>query len=105
VAHNLINFQVDQAAVNALAANKGLIQADGGRVYMSARAAGDLAATVVNNEGVIEATGVEERDGKVFVVAEGGSVGQSGRVDVSGEDVGRVEIHAEGEIVMFDVDV
>ncbi len=83
----LINFRVEQSAVDALAANHGLIRADGGLVYMTAKSAGDLAATVVNNDGVIEATSIEERNGRVFLVADGGSLTSSGSIDVSGEGV------------------
>ena len=85
VGDGLVNFQVDQAAVDALVANRGLIQADGGRVFLSARAAGDLAATVVNNEGVIEANSIEERDGRVFLTALGGGIESSGSITVAGE--------------------
>ncbi|MDP2834180.1 MAG: filamentous hemagglutinin N-terminal domain-containing protein [Pseudomonadota bacterium] len=92
----LIKVTVNEAAVNALAANKGLIQADGGIVYMGAKGSGDLMATVVNNEGIIEARGLVERDGKITLV--GGDVGavvnsgtlnaQGGEIAVSGNYVG-----------------
>ncbi|HCN89380.1 MAG TPA: filamentous hemagglutinin, partial [Oxalobacteraceae bacterium] len=48
----LLAVTVDQGAVNALAQNGGLLQADGGQVLMTTQAAGNLLATVVNNTGV-----------------------------------------------------
>ncbi|MEE4249351.1 MAG: filamentous hemagglutinin N-terminal domain-containing protein, partial [Alcanivoracaceae bacterium] len=93
----LIRLEVDSAVVDGLVSNHNLIYAEGGRVYMTASAAGDLAATVVNNEGIIEATGVEERDGQVFLTASGGSLNHSGAIDVSGTqgDGGNVVIDSD----------
>jgi filamentous hemagglutinin family protein len=82
----LIKLAVNEGAANALASNKGLIQADGGVVYMGAKGAGDLAATVVNNEGVIEAKGLVERDGKILLVAQDGSASMSGTLNASAGD-------------------
>ena len=65
----LVTFQVDGAAVDASASNKGIISANGGTVIMTAKTAGDLMATVVSNEGVIEANSMVERDGKIILVA------------------------------------
>jgi filamentous hemagglutinin family protein len=69
----LLSFNIDKAALKALAQNRGLIQADGGKVILGARSAGDLMATVVNNTGVIEANSVTERNG--VIILDGGSVG------------------------------
>ncbi len=83
---NLISLVVDEAAVDALVANKGLIKADGGTVIMTAKNAGDFARTVVNNEGVIEAKSLVERDGKIVLEALGNNAGiaNSGILDASG---------------------
>ncbi|MDO8810797.1 MAG: filamentous hemagglutinin N-terminal domain-containing protein, partial [Gallionella sp.] len=83
---SLIKVAVNEGAVNALASNKGLIKADGGSVYLSAKGAGDLAATVVNNEGIIEAQGLIEHDGKILLVAEQGSASMSGTLNASAAD-------------------
>ncbi len=50
-----VKLQVEQGAVDALVANGGAIRADGGTVVMTARAAGDLASTVINNTGLVQA--------------------------------------------------
>ena len=50
-----VKLQVEQGVIDALIQNGGAIMADGGLVYLSAKAAGDLASTVINNTGLIEA--------------------------------------------------
>src|SRR5690606_7213371 len=51
----LLNVVVTQGAVDALVANRNLIQADGGLVLMTTQAAGSLLSNAVNNSGVIQA--------------------------------------------------
>lgn len=84
---DLIGFSVDEAAVDAYVANHNLIKADGGRVLLSAHAANGLLNTVLNVDGVIEATSISEHNG--VVVLDGGSEGVvrvSGTLDASGKD-------------------
>lgn len=50
-----VKLQVEQGAIDALIQNGGAIKADGGLVYLTAKAAGELASTVINNTGLIEA--------------------------------------------------
>ena len=71
--NNLLNLQVDAAAVNALAHNGGLLKADGGQVLMTARSAGNMLQTVVNNQGAIEAKTLSGSAGKITL--DGGDVG------------------------------
>jgi len=85
----LINLSVSQEAIDAQAANSGLVQADGGLVVMTAKAAGNLTGTVINNSGIIRAQSIEERNGKI--VLDGGSSGVvsvSGTLDASGKTTG-----------------
>ncbi len=60
----LIGLSVDASALNGRIENRQAIQADGGQVILSARAAGSLAETVINNTGLIRADSVAERNGK-----------------------------------------
>lgn len=53
--------------VSALVGNKGLIQADGGSVLMTARASNALLNTLVKNDGIIQAQTVENRSGMFFL--------------------------------------
>jgi filamentous hemagglutinin family protein len=92
----LLNVQVDRAAVDAVVHNRQLIQADGGTVLLSTRAASDLLKTAVNNTGVIEARTVESHNGSIRLLGSmaAGSVAVAGTLDASaprGGDGGRVE--------------
>jgi filamentous hemagglutinin family protein len=82
----LLNVAVSEGAVNALVQNGGLIQADGGQVLLSARAAGGLLQGAVNNTGVIEARSLENRNGTIRLVgdAQTGVVRVAGTLDASG---------------------
>ena len=85
----LVGFNVDKSAVAALVANKQLIQADGGSVLLSAQAKDALLATVLNNDGIIEARSVENVGGVIRL--EGGASGVvavSGTLDATGVNAG-----------------
>ncbi|MDP2170848.1 MAG: filamentous hemagglutinin N-terminal domain-containing protein [Rhodocyclaceae bacterium] len=86
----LLNVTVNQGAVNALIQNGGLIQADGGRVLLTAQAAGDLLQTVVNNTGVIQAQTIENRNGTIMLMGDmqSGTVNVGGTLDASAPNGG-----------------
>ena len=86
----LLNVSVSQGAVNALVQNGGMIRADGGRVLMTAQAAGDLLNTAVNNTGVIQAQTIENRNGTILLLGDmlTGSVNVSGVLDASAPNGG-----------------
>ncbi|WP_313056004.1 YDG domain-containing protein [Pseudomonas lopnurensis] len=50
-----VKLEVEQAAIDALIEQGGAIRADGGSVYLTAKAAGELASTVINHTGITEA--------------------------------------------------
>lgn len=87
----LLSVTVDQGAVNALARNGGLIQADGGQVLMTTQAAGNLLATVVNNTGVIRAQTLQNQHGSIRLLGDmqSGTVSIGGTLDVSGPGGGQ----------------
>ncbi|MBV9190563.1 MAG: filamentous hemagglutinin N-terminal domain-containing protein, partial [Betaproteobacteria bacterium] len=85
----LLSLAIDEAALNALVENRGAIRADGGMVFLGARSAGDLASTVVNNTGLIQATSVSMHDGVIRLEGgERGVVADSGTLDASGRGAG-----------------
>ncbi|MBR8187447.1 filamentous hemagglutinin N-terminal domain-containing protein, partial [Burkholderia ambifaria] len=84
--NGLLNVQVDGGAVDAQASNGGLLKADGGQVLMTARAAGNLLDSVVNNTGTIEARGLNARGGKITL--DGGTVKVGGKLDASTAESG-----------------
>lgn len=97
----LTTLQINQGVAHALVGNAGTLAADGGTVVMSAQTATALAGTVLNQQGVVRANSVAERDGHIFL--DGGSNGVTlvsgtldatggagltgGRIDVTGHDV------------------
>ncbi|MCC6210081.1 MAG: filamentous hemagglutinin N-terminal domain-containing protein, partial [Burkholderiales bacterium] len=98
--NSLVGLSVDRGVVGALAENQQLIQAEGGRVLLSARAADDVIRAVVNNTGVIEANSVSNINGLVRLEGLGAStVLASGTLRARGEEAGetggRVEMLGE----------
>lgn len=92
----LLTYSVEQGAVDALAENKGLIKADGGLVVMTAKAADSLTQAVVNNEGMIEAQTIGEKNGRILLLSdmENGETVVGGRLDATapnGGDGGFIE--------------
>lgn len=86
----MLNVAVSLGAVNALAENGGLIRADGGRVLMTAQAAGNLLHTTVNNTGVIQAHTLQDRNGTIMLLGDmqTGTVNVGGVLDASAPDGG-----------------
>ena len=86
----LVNFTVDKGAIDALIENKGLIQADGGMVMMTAKAASALTSAVINNSGVIEARTLENRSGRILLISdkESGETVVGGTLDASAPNSG-----------------
>lgn len=75
--------------VDALVSNSGTVTADGGRVTLTARAAGQIVDRVINLEGVVQARTVEARGGTIVLGGgEAGTVAVSGTLDASGPAAG-----------------
>ena len=96
---SLLSVQVNQGTLDALAQNKQLIRADGGKVVMTAKGADAVLQSLVNNEGVIEARTAENRQGTILLLGDmgDGTVRLSGTLDASapnGGDGGFVETSA-----------
>ena len=88
---NLINVAVSGAvAAEALGVtNSGHIAANGGQVVLTARVAGDVMKSVVNNEGIIEAKAIDERGGTIILDnGDSGITANSGTLDASGKNAG-----------------
>jgi filamentous hemagglutinin family protein len=81
----LLNVTVSQGVLDALVQNGGTIQSDGGLVIMSAKNAGALLATVVNNTGVIRAQTISNTAGRISLVGDmvNGGVMVGGTLDAS----------------------
>ncbi|MFP4475606.1 MAG: filamentous hemagglutinin N-terminal domain-containing protein, partial [Desulfatibacillaceae bacterium] len=96
----LVNFAVDEAtaaqivgpdgeALNPGVLNSGAIQADGGRVVLSARTMNTVLDSVVNNTGVVQAKGVIDKGGEIILTGgDSGVVANTGTLDASGAEPG-----------------
>jgi filamentous hemagglutinin family protein len=87
---SLLGYSIDQGAINALAENKLLIQANGGQVLLSAKAMDGLTTATVNNTGVIEAKTIQNKAGRILLMGdmEYGTVNVAGTLDASAPDGG-----------------
>lgn len=86
-----INFTVDGALAKAKALNSGTLKADGGYLVMTARSAGDVMSTVVNNTGTMEAKTLRQNE-KGEILLDGGDnsiVELNGTLDASGMEAGQ----------------
>lgn len=100
-----LNFTVDGDLAKAQALNSGSLKADGGYVVMTAKSAGDVLSTVVNNSGTIEAKTLRKNE-KGQILLDGGDNGQvevSGTIDASGtengQDAGNIKVIGQKTIV------
>ncbi|SEL78378.1 filamentous hemagglutinin N-terminal domain-containing protein [Halomonas daqiaonensis] len=86
----LLNVAVNQGALDALVQNGGMIQADGGKVLMTAQSAGELFQSTVNNTGEIRAQSIENRNGTIMLTGDmqSGTLNLGGSLDVSGSEAG-----------------
>lgn len=86
----ILHVSVAQAAVNALVENGGMIRADGGRVLLTAQAAGNLLHTAVNNTGVIQAQTIGSRNGTILLLGDmgTGTMNVGGTLDASAPNGG-----------------
>jgi filamentous hemagglutinin family protein len=87
---SLLGYSIDQGAINALAENKLLIQANGGQVLLSAKAMDNLTTATVNNTGVIEAKTIQNKAGRIMLMGDmdAGTVNLAGTLDASAPDGG-----------------
>lgn len=100
----LLNLSTTQGALDALAANGGLIKADGGRIFLTADALDHLSKAVVNNTGIIEAHTVVNKNGKIVLLGDMdvGTTEVAGTLDASapdGGDGGFIETSASKVII------
>ena len=96
----LVSLDVEQGAVDALIEQGGAIRADGGLVYLGAKAVGDITQTVINHTGVTQAqTLATGQDGEIYLMGDmnHGQINVAGLLDASapnGGDGGFIETSA-----------
>jgi hypothetical protein len=82
--NSLLKLTIDKGTLDGLVENKGLIQADGGEVYLTTQALDEVLNGMVNNSGIIEANSVEQKDGKIILFAHGGTGQYDGTLSAKG---------------------
>ena len=82
--------------------NSGDIISSGGRIYITAALADSLAATAVNNTGLIQATGVQEIGGEIYLVGDGGAVSNNGVINANAdaEKAGKISLKSTHNIIL-----
>ena len=80
-----IGYTISQGAAQALVDNGGVIAADGGQVVLTAKGLQYLNDAVVNHSGVIRAGSVAQRNGRIELLADGGTAQVNGTLDVRGQ--------------------
>jgi hypothetical protein len=80
-----VKLLVDNDDLETLIDNGGAIKADGGTVLLTSQAAADLASSVINNTGRIEANQLNtNQKGEVVLFAHGGQMNLGGMVSAEG---------------------
>lgn len=86
-----VKLQVQAATVDTLIENGGALRADGGTIYLSAKSAGELASSVINNTGIVQArTLASGEEGRILLVGDmqRGSLNVGGTLDASAPNGG-----------------
>ena len=81
-----------KAAMEQAVTNKGLVEADGGLVFMSAATGDALMRSAVNQEGIVRAASLDGAAGSVRMTANDVRLAAGSVTDVSGAKAGTVEI-------------
>ncbi len=78
VLHKMVNAQTGAAITNA-----GKIEANGGTVVMTAAVAEQVLMQAVNNSGIVQAAGIQNKSGHIYLTGSGGDVINSGTLNAS----------------------
>lgn len=99
----LVEIEAGEELEDALLENAGTIAAEGGTVVMTARAAKDAVDNVINMSGVINASSVTQKGGKIILGGgDQGVVKVSGTLNASGTKGGSVEIDGQNTYLTAD---
>lgn len=86
-----VKIKVEEGVLEALIEQGGAIRADGGLVYLTAKAAGEVTRTVINHTGITEAKTLSAgKDGKIYLMGgkEKDRIVVAGKLDASAPDEG-----------------
>ena len=86
--NGLVTYAVSGNLAEQVVKNGGTISNPGGQVVLSAESGPAVLTSVVNNDGMIEAQSLVERNGKVVFTGGDGAAWNAGSIDVSGAEEG-----------------
>ncbi len=95
-----VKLEVEEGALNTLIEQGGAIRADGGLVFLTSKAAGELASSVINHTGITEARSLTTGEqGEIYLMGDmaNGTVNVAGTLDASaaaGDQAGFIETSA-----------
>lgn len=93
---NLVEIAATEDLEDALLENAGTINAEGGVVTMTARAAKDAVDNVINMSGVINASSVSQQGGKIVLSGgDSGVVKVSGKLEANGTKGGQIDVKGQ----------
>lgn len=92
----LINLEASDALTSQLVSNGGIIAADGGKVLMTAAAAGEVVNSLINMDGIISATSIAERNGEIVIFAEGSNAVAGNDATQKGQKQGSSNVLVSG---------
>lgn len=80
-----VKLQIENDVLETLISNGGAIKADGGTVWLTSQAANNLASSVINNTGRIEANSLgTNQNGEVILFAHDGTLNLGGSIQARG---------------------
>ena len=79
-----VKLEVEEGALNTLIEQGGAIRADGGLVFLTSKAAGELASSVINHTGITEARSLTTGEQGEIILSSGYSIVNTGHFDTSG---------------------
>jgi filamentous hemagglutinin family protein len=86
--NQLISYTIDSGVLNSLVENNNAIVANNGQVILSARGLDAVRKSVVNNDGIIEAKGINTEGGKIFLEGDEITVKSNSTLNASGDNGG-----------------
>jgi len=88
--NSLLSLTINKGIFDALVKNGGVIKASGGQVYLTIKALNTVLNGLVNNTGIIQAKGIENKNGHIVLFANGGTL-QAGGILTTGKGSGHIE--------------
>lgn len=93
----LVELALDDKASKALIENNGTIKADGGTVAITVKAAKEIADSVINMGGVVEANTIGTKNGKIILGATNADVKVTGKINAKGGN-GKVDVRSNKNV-------